>query len=1478
MKTMRENMNLRPAFASVRALGNILVSILAAVALVATMSIANLGTAQATPNTPAVDIQTGTVPVTESAIGAGVDLVAGNNTVPLPSRYHDYSSVLVRFTVEGETATQLSEAGSVFLSAAGNEVASATTFVPLNAGTLTFDASAPSRVRIEILAGFHLQDPEVGGQVQLADAPITLVDTAAAFGLPALPVEQIPVVANGQVSPQGTRLLIGRITTNFPAAATINLGGQELRIPAGAASTTTLLPVNERDELIITAQSAGDLRIDLIGHVTTTRGEAVGTAQNALAALTAPVASHKLAANSAQDVALQEDLGAKAVVALVSAHSAASRTAITGGLDAANRITGITADTNRESVSQIVLLDAANPTLRASSDVDVTVLPIAYVQDEKAQIDVETGITIESPALGDAPTIDSGVWHVEGSYTAAAPVTRIELYYNGELVSDQADISVDGQGGTWSHDVVPRDSGDVTLATKIFTDDGSTAETNWSGTITVPADEEIVLAPETRILDEAEVATISSPTPGLLISKTRPSLELGDVVVSGPSEGLPEGALGQVLAVVYDAGEWKTILRPVSLGNVILQGEYDVLLSEDAAGTVKTTPYVDAPAGGKLLELTEDAETGTAQIHSSDTQVAAAPMQAQALSMPQPLLDSIAQSRDVTRGSAQPTKISESAQLPIYTYKCEDLGFEGSVEGEKTLGHVKVTGSGKGSISTDCTIGAYFRLQYKSSYKPSGTVKAAGTLVSDKVEELAHMGLSVFEGNWTMSMSTVLDSSIGLESALEGKLAAELVDVKKEFKKTLRFMIGPVPVVLTPSFSAEPVLDFGISASVSAEAEFQKEQEFGIKFGPASGISSINRQYSPQVSFPVTTKSAVQLDAKTAIEIALGFSLYATIRADITGSAALNTEAEFKSALKVDLVEASELPNPPTADLTSTGTIDLGIKGNYDIGFNVSDLIGTTGVGWIDKKLAQMKFDLYHGEKELVEAKFALWVFPRPKNDSQNPADPEYLVSLEHGRELLKKHCMYSEEKSDLETGSQHLKGDRIPINNQMLCMGLPLNADAALALNVDYSDLEKLTLNDAQGSDAQDFVLESDNLISLSLDALELREMPNLLNVPELLFLRVSDGLISEIDSSQLPNGLIRLEIIFQALTTIPDFSGFNSLEFLILENNSIETIPLLAAPQLRHINLDQNKLSVLPRLELSQLEVLDLNGNPIEIIEDIQTPKLRELLMRDSRVREMPNFSSLPNLEWLLVIVDDLPELPAFDKMPSLERLDISRRDGGGVEHVPRLDLPALKQMSVNSQNLKSFGKQQLPLLEELNLVSEADLQLSEDVRLPNLKSLSVMAVAWDGWPGFMSKAQFPALEKLNIEDTKIVSLSDIDIPSLEQLTVFANSRLTDVGVLTLPNMKWIDLIDNPILVAVSDFNTPSLTGLRLFDNDLPSVPNYSYPELEVLDLSQNRLSTVPDFVLPKLRKLDISGNLFSSGQCPVFHYLPPDVDITC
>jgi len=311
------------------------------------------------------------------------------------------------------------------------------------------------------------------------------------------------------------------------------------------------------------------------------------------------------------------------------------------------------------------------------------------------------------------------------------------------------------------------------------------------------------------------------------------------------------------------------------------------------------------------------------------------------------------------------------------------------------------------------------------------------------------------------------------------------------------------------------------------------------------------------------------------------------------------------------------------------------------------------------------------------------------------------------------------------------------------------------------------------------------------------------------------------------------RLETI--NLNTIANKGLFNSLESLILKNNSLRFMPSFYLFQnLIYLDLSYNKLSGIFYVDLNYLEALDLSYNRLDRFET---------------------------------------SLFSFELKQSLEKLSL---DANRFETMPVLNLENLLELSISSNKLKSIDANVFRYLEQLNQLdlSKNQIKFIHESAFDSLNNLIKLDLSDNlitelnpNWFSHMKN-----LEKLLLQNNRIkqFDLSSLNGLSLLNLIDFSNNNLNQIINCDLTNkfssLKILRLSNNNI----SEFNVeigiqmPSLKLLYLNDNYLSKFPN-DISSLIKLDISnQNgKLKVLPDYAFKRswnqkrLFKFNIAGN---------------------
>ena len=203
-----------------------------------------------------------------------------------------------------------------------------------------------------------------------------------------------------------------------------------------------------------------------------------------------------------------------------------------------------------------------------------------------------------------------------------------------------------------------------------------------------------------------------------------------------------------------------------------------------------------------------------------------------------------------------------------------------------------------------------------------------------------------------------------------------------------------------------------------------------------------------------------------------------------------------------------------------------------------------------------------------------------------------------------------------------------------------------------------------------------------------------------------------------RLPH-LRSLDMFGNQLQTLPDLSGWNSLERLSLRSNRIALAkPLGVLPQLRELRLDYNDLTAIDGFQLEHapgLTFLSLEGNRLQSCEGLGELKaLRELLLSVNQLASLECLHGTSQLEWLRASDNQLRELAPLRGLTRLKELDV---DHNALTSVAGLEaLPQLLRVSVRENPSLDPGDQSLRKI--LETLVRRQVALRHDLLLPESK----------------------------------------------------------------------------------------------------------------------------------------------------------------
>ncbi|MFR0557784.1 PKD domain-containing protein [Pseudoscardovia radai] len=584
------------------------------------------------------------VPAVESTIGLGAIPVGAEG--PVSVRTADgAASALVRISVFGAAEdTDVTMGGAAVLHVAAGHDASTTVLAPVKDGAVTMAATGQVDARVEVLASFGSDTTTPGSTVAL-ESPVTRADNASGLAASALTVQKqtVGLLGRGGVPVEGIRAAYVTADISLDGAGTVTFAGQQLRLDAGRTVVSTLVTTDDKGNVeVCTDGVSGALRLDVRGYV-------VGSGQNLESANVqggfVPVAG------SAAESAVIEDGGVASVdvgqrtkgvsfgIGLVDADGNDSRGYLDAGEEQLGRSHGAVLDATNGAQPQLDVIEGTEGTVPVSLRGTDATADLLLIGDVLAQAPTEKGsvsISIDTPAEGQ--TIDLGqkpLYTASGTVTSDHAIKSVEVTGDGGATGTAA-VSYDATGTRWSFDFSLPESGSTTLTFTATTVNGDTASKSVTVNAALPDDDETVLNPRTHEIASGDSSPVIEVADDSVMLSAAPDFQVGNLIVTGFSEGAPDGFIRWVDAIDENNGTWVVSTHEATVGDAFYQvskvtadpsqsrvteveGASDATIVEgqgDAAGSTATTDGA----------MSDDAEDGadassdvSANILSSDT-------------------------------------------------------------------------------------------------------------------------------------------------------------------------------------------------------------------------------------------------------------------------------------------------------------------------------------------------------------------------------------------------------------------------------------------------------------------------------------------------------------------------------------------------------------------------------------------------------------------------------------------------------------------------------------------------------------------------------------------------------------------------------------------------------------------------------------------------------------------------------------------
>jgi serine/threonine protein kinase len=281
---------------------------------------------------------------------------------------------------------------------------------------------------------------------------------------------------------------------------------------------------------------------------------------------------------------------------------------------------------------------------------------------------------------------------------------------------------------------------------------------------------------------------------------------------------------------------------------------------------------------------------------------------------------------------------------------------------------------------------------------------------------------------------------------------------------------------------------------------------------------------------------------------------------------------------------------------------------------------------------------------------------------------------------------------------------------------------------------------------------------------------------------------------------------------------------------------------PNVTHLYLSGNPLESLEGLgSLPGLEVLVVDNCRLTSLEGIQAlPKMHTLYAKNNHISDITCISSALNVQKLNLSGNPIPDYKPLD---GLDNLMILSLDHCGLDQLPDISLPSVRDLSLSGNNLVSLeGIQKYPLILRLDLGGN------------NLKDTSALAYLEE-------------LEELNLSSNGLTGIPP-GIPPFVRVLKLNDNKITSIDNLSnLLNLLIIDLSRNPLrdsgLNSLADYLQNNRWARRIKFSVYGCGINWASKDVQAccdrIHSTGMRVNAWPEklfFDVPGYRKVDLAG----------------------
>lgn len=882
------------------------------------------------------------VPVIEANVGRATMPVGGENNVSLPG-IDGASAALIRLSVfDAVDNTVVTVGGTPALQAAKGADASQAVLAKVANGKVSLGASTDSMVRVELLATFN--EAELPGSTIALDQPVTRVNTSELSGIDSLTTspQAVGLTGLGGVPASDVRAIWATLTVTSTTAGTLTFGGQELAIPVGTSSTTTIVAVDNTGSVNISANhnlTNASLRVDVRGYVlgnaqfdedSNVSGSYVPTENTTWASVTA-------SENIAESVELPAQDGALYGIALVQAKVAgdatSARTFVDVGEEILGRSSGVVVDDKAGAAAQLEIIE--NPSTQATVSLrgdtsNVQVLLLGNIVGDSFSTRGTVSVAFTSPVAN--ATIDyrehAGVT-LTGTVTSDAPIEYVEVFGDDQRIGTASVWYNETGVGQWQIECGSPYTGQVTYRVRAVAKDGAEASATRNLQVILPDADDIIVNPNAVVIAYGDDSPVVSLTNTTFVLNEKPDFTVGAIAVTGISESTPEGFLRKVEAIQKQGDTWEITGTTATLTDLFYQLDFEQVEEIDGNETITET---NGASDSQLIVLDGDKESVTVEQETEATERSTentSGNNSSLLSAPQALATT-GSGNWVNRNPADHEMSTDLVNLDkkwsIDKNWSQEIGSSNAKA--TTVDYSKVSDAEAKELSKKFSAEGKLQLALKAKL-------TIGLVFGIKINAIWDWISGSFVSYAKLEAFAEANATVGVEASVSFDASIELFNAKK----SMLFNIPGAPITITNDFTVNAVPSITVEGKASWQFEAEAKAQAGVVLTEESddftGYMNLQGTDLNDGICGTEIEASVGVEAKVGLAVSDTVKLYDGVGGTLSVTPALGAKGELKS------------------------NVSDGLKGSFEIYTEVaSKLDFVVDVPVIDLNLWKITFDL----------------------------------------------------------------------------------------------------------------------------------------------------------------------------------------------------------------------------------------------------------------------------------------------------------------------------------------------------------------------------------------------------------------------------------------------------------------------------------------------------------------------------------------